>query len=494
MTINIFGVTQQMVDDRAWISVYEKGGDHSRWGNWVLVEHGDTTANLVAPRIPGEFEIRLYPHYTTYNAENLAATVAFTVDGEANDPDRELCKECGENPIFCPFCEWCADCDWEAWRTFHCRECGWGRDCIEYTDGEWCENCQNCEEHCECIPAVNDARAFNGNDYTRLVSFAEQGRNRQILGWDLRRPAEWEGVEWCDSADNRRVIEIDFTAMDLTGRLNLTNMTQLEALFIRGNQFSGLDVTGCVSLEELHANWNQLVEISTFDGLVNLRWVDLRYNNLDLEDEALMAMIEQYTIIVESNRRGQLYFKPQHDGKLTETMIEEIADNGDLVKIMLDCGRIVTIDPDSITDTIRTLNLNVEIEVTDPRNKGEGMPDNSILIRPAEHGDFGLEISYDISAEELEEAGLNPNRLRLFHVDNDGEVVEEGRVTRNADGSVTISITRASKWVLSETAPEHHRTGCGDCGDCEDCNPECEHRFPNRLVCGVSECRDCEEV
>jgi hypothetical protein len=414
--------------------------------------------------------------------------------------EADSCTECGLNPVYCPFCRWCADCDWEAYRQPHCRICEWGKDCLAFCGYDWCDNCMNCADDCECPPPNTGALAvFDANDYTRLVAFAEQGNNRQILGWDLRRPAEWEYVMWCDSPESKRIVEIDFVGLGLTGRLNLTNFTRLEGLYVRNNQLAGLDVTGCVSLETLHANWNQLVEISSFDGLVNLRWVDIRYNNLDLDDPEIMEMINRYTALVENNRRGQLYYMPQHDGKLTETMIEEIMANDELVRIMLECGRIVSIDPETITEAVRSLDLNVAVEITDPRNKGQGIPDNSIFIRPAHHGEFGLEVTFDITAEELAAAGLNRNRLRLFHIDDDGNVLEEGRiVSRNTDGSVTIAISRASYYVMSERAPTVCH-GCGvlldehcectppynpcECGDCEECG----------FIPAPCECGNCEE-
>jgi hypothetical protein len=118
---------------------------------------------------------------------------------------------------------------------------------------------------------------------------------------------------------------------------------------------------------------------------------------------------------------------------------------------------VITIDPQRITDPATNVNVNINIEITDPDDKIEGMPGNSILIQPEHHGEFGLEISFDISAEDLAGAGLNSDNVRLFHVDDNGVVTEEGRVVRNADGSVTIGITHASYWVLSDEIPEFVR-------------------------------------
>jgi hypothetical protein len=54
----------------------------------------------------------------------------------------------------------------------------------------------------------------------------------------------------------------------------------------------------------------------------------------------------------------------------------------------------------------------------------------------------------------LAEAGLNGNTVRLFHISTDSTVTEHDRIRRNNDGSVTISISSASRYVLSESTPQ----------------------------------------
>jgi hypothetical protein len=363
-----------------------------------------------------------------------------------------LCVECN-NPSssICPNCDFCAECDWSKWRNRHCRGCHWGQDCIEGEFGkEWCTSCHNCKECCECGDTDG---SFNANDLTGLLTFRLQESNSSKLGWNTRSPGTWRGVTWCDNEENRRVTAIDFIGMDLTGRLNLKGFTQLETLLISNNQLVGLDVTDCVSLKTLRANWNRIREISTFDGLFDLHWVDIRYNNLDLNDENTAALIRRYSALVEANR-GELYSEPQHNGRITKEMLEEIRKGKELVRITLECNRIITIDPDRITDAIRSISLNIGIERATLSDRNSGIHENSIVIRPYEHGEFGFEMSFDITAEQLQAASLNASQIRLFYVDDNGNVTTGGRVTRNADGSVTIGISRASYYVLSEIPPE----------------------------------------
>jgi hypothetical protein len=331
--------------------------------------------------------------------------------------------------------------------------------------GTWCDDCFQCGGCCDCEEIVLPANvqgSVNANDYLQLRNFADQGNNIRILGWNLRRPETWSGVTWCDSEENKRIIAINLSGLGLTGRLNLSGMTRLETAVVRNNQLTGIDVSGCTSLRILRASWNQLTEITTFDGLFHLFWVDVSYNNLDLSDPDMRAILERYRTLIEGNE-GEFYDRPQHDGKLSGSLIEEILRNEEIVRIALDCGRIISIDPDSITEVIGTINLNIDVRAADKTEGEAGIPENAIFIRPAHHGQFGLELTFDISAEDLAEAGLNADTVRLFHVDDDGSVTEEGRIiSRNADGSVTIGITHASYYVMSAERP----CFCGECTLC----------------------------
>jgi hypothetical protein len=123
----------------------------------------------------------------------------------------------------------------------------------------------------------------------------------------------------------------------------------------------------------------------------------------------------------------------------TETL-QAIKQAGVLVKIELSCGMIITIDPQTITDTSRSININISIEV----NEG------GIIILPDNHGEFGLELNFNVTANELSEAGLSADNARLFHVDENGKVTVGGSINRNADGSVTITISHASHYILQE--------------------------------------------
>ena len=137
---------------------------------------------------------------------------------------------------------------------------------------------------------------------------------------------------------------------------------------------------------------------------------------------------------------------------ITEHALDLIKDSEKVVEIELESGLVITIDPETITDNAQAIDLNIDIEITSTGNQIEGIPANSIVISPAASGEFGFEIGFTISASELQEAGLRGNSARLWHI-KDGVVTEEGKITRNQDGSVTIGISRASYYVLSRNHP-----------------------------------------
>jgi hypothetical protein len=113
---------------------------------------------------------------------------------------------------------------------------------------------------------------------------------------------------------------------------------------------------------------------------------------------------------------------------------------------------IITINALTITDEAQSINLNFSIFIL-----AEGgptftppIPENSIIILPSASGEFGFEISLDLSAEKLEEAGIDVAEANLFHVSSTNRVsTYRGRFVSNPDGSVTITIDSASYYVFT---------------------------------------------
>jgi hypothetical protein len=141
---------------------------------------------------------------------------------------------------------------------------------------------------------------------------------------------------------------------------------------------------------------------------------------------------------------------------ISQDSLQAIKNSGKVLEVELPNGILIRIDPDLITDIARSIDLNIGLSFAEQETTVDGIqfPANSIIIAPSAHGEFGFTISFDISADMLAEAGLNVNNVRLFHISTDGTVTEHDGIVRNVDGSVTISISHASRWLLSVTAPQ----------------------------------------
>jgi hypothetical protein len=123
---------------------------------------------------------------------------------------------------------------------------------------------------------------------------------------------------------------------------------------------------------------------------------------------------------------------------IDESLLETIKQSGEVFEITLPNGLVILIDPNLITDNAKSIDLNIEFELTE----------DSIVINPAAHGEFGFTISFTISAEMLSSAGLTTDCFQLVHISNNEVVTDYGTILRNDDDSVTISISHASRWEV----------------------------------------------
>ncbi|MCL2077614.1 MAG: chitobiase/beta-hexosaminidase C-terminal domain-containing protein [Oscillospiraceae bacterium] len=141
---------------------------------------------------------------------------------------------------------------------------------------------------------------------------------------------------------------------------------------------------------------------------------------------------------------------------ISADMLQEIADSGKDVTVKLENGFEFTILADSITPDAGAFDLNVSVDLTKQATTIEGVkiPANAIVINPNVVGEFGFDMKFTLTAEQLNAAGINGNNVKLFHIDHDGVVVDMGKVKLNADGSIEFTISHASYYVLAETAPE----------------------------------------
>ena len=110
----------------------------------------------------------------------------------------------------------------------------------------------------------------------------------------------------------------------------------------------------------------------------------------------------------------------------------------------------VYIIPDNITDA-RSINvaMNVEPATTSTDLNGVAVPAGSVIIEPFQKGEFGAALDVSIPAESL--GDIDPAAAKLYYISDSGEIeLQEGAIKVNEDGSVTITLTHASAYVITD--------------------------------------------
>ncbi|MGN1123779.1 MAG: hypothetical protein ACI4RR_05490 [Eubacterium sp.] len=120
----------------------------------------------------------------------------------------------------------------------------------------------------------------NTENISNLTSFANQGDNLSILGWNLDDPLTWEGITW--NADGN-VESIDLSFKNLSGELDLSGFSSLKSLDLSGNEITGVTLTNCSSLEEIDCSFNKLNSLDLSD-CTSLTSVTCCYNYLDTHE------------------------------------------------------------------------------------------------------------------------------------------------------------------------------------------------------------------
>ncbi|MCL2694023.1 MAG: NPXTG-anchored protein, partial [Oscillospiraceae bacterium] len=164
----------------------------------------------------------------------------------------------------------------------------------------------------------------------------------------------------------------------------------------------------------------------------------------DIIKKAIEA--EEVPVIVVANLGGTV---------ISAELLLEIKELGVDVKIELENGFSFLIKADTISDEVTNFDLNIDVDFTDEETTigNAVIPTGSIVITPSFKGDFGFEIEMTLTAEQLEEAGIDVENVKLWYISGT-TVTELDVIVVNDDGSITISFSSASFYVLSAEAPE----------------------------------------
>ena len=145
---------------------------------------------------------------------------------------------------------------------------------------------------------------------------------------------------------------------------------------------------------------------------------------------------------------------------ISADVLREIAALGVDVMVILPNGFTFMIIASSISDSVGAFDLGIDVltkhDDTQLDTIGGGKVDvaaNSIVFMPNFHGEFGFEIVFHVTAEQIDYAGIDAETVKQFHVCAAANVTDKDDPTVNPDGSVNFPINHASFHVLSNERP-----------------------------------------
>lgn len=133
----------------------------------------------------------------------------------------------------------------------------------------------------------------------KIIAFVNQDDNRKNLDWNIENPNGWNGITFDEDG---YVSMIDLSYRNLTGNLDLSGFSYLQSLDCSGNSLNSLNITNCISLENLECYFNMELETLCLEGCENLKYLDCsgcRIQALELSDctamEELLCSNNQLT-------------------------------------------------------------------------------------------------------------------------------------------------------------------------------------------------------
>ncbi|MDR1754103.1 MAG: NPXTG-anchored protein, partial [Eubacterium sp.] len=152
-----------------------------------------------------------------------------------------------------------------------------------------------------------------------------------------------------------------------------------------------------------------------------------------------------------------VYLNEKDGSVISGESLKAIKNAGKEITFVLDNGFKIKINPDKISDNVKSIDLNMQIAAVG--DKPDIINDilvsaNSIIVIPSAKGEFGFEIIVEITAQMLEEAGLTDKEIYLYYISDNGVISSLGQMSKTANGTIEFPISHASYYLLSGVSPD----------------------------------------
>ena len=106
------------------------------------------------------------------------------------------------------------------------------------------------------------------DDYNALVDFANQQVDYSALDWISAFPDNWYNINWIydEKTDKYRILDCDFSGLDVRGNIDFSKCDMLENLSLRGTDISTAKVPAGVIDENTFKNCSNLSAVIVSDG------------------------------------------------------------------------------------------------------------------------------------------------------------------------------------------------------------------------------------
>jgi len=219
------------------------------------------------------------------------------------------------------------------------------------------------------IAVINSMIKNNNLRWTKATS-AQLKDGRSV-------PDDWKGVYWEYSVSSMRIVGLDMEYMGMTGKLDLTGLTELNELNLNNNHITELDVSGlnlltaldcrfnfltklnlagCVQLEYLNLFENELTELDV-TGCTRLGYLECQYNLMESTDK--VKGISDVVAFEGWDKNGFFFGKQRIKIDITGRSATEIAE------VVAD----VVITKDRIALVVGGINTNEKLTLTIPIGK-----------------------------------------------------------------------------------------------------------------------------